>query len=76
MRELVPDKFTSIEQSLVGQAGIILRLLANRPYSVGQCFFAAKSEIPYLTFDSLVLGLSFLYAAGLIQLRDGVLEVI
>lgn len=75
MIEVLPDKFTPIEQTLVGRSAMLMILLTARSFTIGGLFAAAKEQMRPLTFETFAASLSFLYAADLIEYRDGLLGV-
>jgi hypothetical protein len=73
--EILPDKFTPIEQTLVGRSAVLLALVSEKSYTVGGLFVAAKERMSPVTFETFAASLAFLYAADLIDHNDGILEV-
>jgi len=72
--ELLPDKFTPVEHSLIGEAAAILTRINERSASVGQLYLDHKSDSTVATFDSFAGSLTFLYAAGLVEYSDHIVR--
>lgn len=66
MNEIFPDKFTPLERTVVGEAAVLLELLAQRSVSVGQLYVEFRQAAPSSTYDSFVAALTLLYGAGVI----------
>lgn len=75
MVEILPDKFTPIDQTLVGRSAVLLVLVSDRNYTVGSLFAAAKERMNPLTFETFAASLTFLYGADLIEYNNGTLGV-
>lgn len=71
MTQLLPDKFVPLRQSLIGQGAEVLTALQDRTEAVGALFIESRQRLPHLTYDSFVLTLDLLYAAGRISLTNG-----
>jgi hypothetical protein len=72
--ELLPDKFTSVEDSIVGHAARLFGALAPGPLSVGALYVATRRLERRLTFDSFADAAAFLYGAGAIDYVDGLVR--
>ena len=70
MADLLPDKFTRAENTIAGQAAAILGLLEESE-SVASLYVRARQGRLEITYDAFSAALCFLYAAGLVDYRDG-----
>lgn len=75
MNEVLPDKFTPTRQTVVGQAAQLASLLQDSNASVARLFASLKTSDPGITFDSFVTALTFLYGAGAVEYRDGIVRL-
>ena len=75
MLEILPDKFTPIDQTLMGRSAAILIVLSEKSYTVSGLYFVVKERIDLLTFESFSVSLAFLYAAELIDYNNKILGV-
>ncbi len=73
MTQLLPDKFVPLRQSLIGQGAEVLTVLQDRTEAVAALFVQSRQRLPHLTYDSFVLTLDLLYAAGRITLTNGLI---
>jgi hypothetical protein len=71
---LLPDKYVSVERSLLGQAATILRARTKDHQTVSELWVGLSRENPAWTFGRFALALSLLFAFGLVTLDDGVLN--
>lgn len=72
MLEPLPDKFTPVDQTVVGQASELLVILGGGSCSVGQLFARHKEQRTTTTFDSFVDATTFLFAGGAVRYNDGI----
>lgn len=75
MNESIPDKFTSIERTVVGEASLLLLSLKDAPMSVGRVYLAHRERLSTSTYDSFSAALTFLYGAGVINYENGLVSV-
>lgn len=75
MLEIIPDKFTPVSGTVVGQASALLAFIALEQRSVGQLFVESKRSGPTQNFDDFATALTFLFGAGLIKYQDGILRL-
>ncbi|WP_395639420.1 ABC-three component system middle component 6 [Pseudolysinimonas sp.] len=75
MNEILPDKFTPARQTVVGQASFIASQLQNKNMTIAQLFSEFKQADSGATFDSFVTALTFLYGAGALDYRDGIVRL-
>lgn len=69
---LLPDKYVSVERSVLGQAAKILNHRAP-DRTVSELWSALVSEDSSWTFDRFALALSLLFGLGVVDLQNGVL---
>lgn len=72
--EILPDKFTSVSETLVGHAAFLLSHLAENE-TVSGLYTRVKSIRPEMRFETIAMALTFLYAAGIVSYEDGILKV-
>lgn len=75
MPELFPDKFTPVEQTIVGEAALLITVLESGSQSVGQAYLAYKAAVSTGTFESFAMALAFLYAAGAVEQDNQMLRI-
>lgn len=75
MSEIFPDKFTPVEQTIVGQAAALISLLGERSISIGQLYIEYKLMTSSTTFDSFAAALTFLYGAGVLDYQNQIVSV-
>lgn len=69
---LLPDKYVTVERSILGQAAIILNHReADR--TVSELWSALVTEDSSWTFDRFATALSLLFGLGVVALDNGVL---
>jgi hypothetical protein len=73
--EILPDKFTPIDQTLVGRSAMLLAVLSEESYTVSGLFAAVKVRMNPITFETFAASLTFLYAADLIFQKNETLGV-
>ena len=71
---IVPDKYTTIEGSLIGLGAQLAQLLET-PASVSTLWTRFKRLEPGETFERYVAALDVLYAGGLIDLETNSMRV-
>lgn len=76
MTEMLPDKFTPLARTVVGEAASLIALLQERNLTVGQLFLAHREVLPLSTYDSFAAALTFLYAAGIIDVRGQIVRIL
>jgi hypothetical protein len=64
---VLPDKFMTEAQSLVGHGAILLSLLDRQALPVAQLFIEARERIEHLSYDAFVYALDALYAIGAVD---------
>lgn len=70
MSEFIPDKFTPLERTVVGEAAALLALIADRSMSVGQLYVERRQSAVASTYDTFVAALTLLYGAGALEYQD------
>lgn len=75
MIEILPDKFTPIDQTLVGRSALLLEVVSEKSYTVSGLFAVAKERMNPITFETFAAALTFLYAAEMIDQNNGILGV-
>lgn len=69
---LLPDKYVTVERSLLGQAAVILKHReADR--TVSELWAALVADDSSWTFDRFATALSLLFGLGVVALQNGVL---
>lgn len=68
---ILPTKHLQPERSLLNQGAFLLSRL-TQPQTVNALWAAARETPGVRSFDQFCLGLSFLFAIGLIRMDDGV----
>ncbi|MEO7148076.1 MAG: hypothetical protein ABIW81_08440 [Terrimesophilobacter sp.] len=74
MSEVYPDKFTPVEQTVVGEAASLLLSLGQRSLTIGRLFLEHKQAVPTATYDSFVTALTLLYGAVVLDYNDQILR--
>lgn len=69
---LLPDKYVSVERSLLGQSARILRHRAP-DRTVSELWAAVSADDDTWTFDRFALALTLLFAMGAVSLQQGIL---
>lgn len=76
MSEIFPSKFTPVERTIVGEAAVLLRLLAGRSVSIGQLYAEHRqSADASSTYDSFAAALTLLYGAGVLTYNDQIVRL-
>lgn len=70
---ILPSKHISINKSLLGVGGILLRHL-NKPNTVTTLWNTVRSHPDIATFERFILTLDFLYTIGAIEMKDGLIR--
>jgi len=70
---ILPTKHISLNQSLIGLGALLLKKL-DRPRTVSGLWRKVRLVPEVGTFQRFVISLDFLYALGLIQFRNGLLN--
>ena len=70
---ILPTKHISLNQSLIGLGALLLKKL-DRPRTVSGLWRKVRLIPEVGTFQRFVISLDFLYALGLIQFRNGLLN--
>lgn len=76
MPDVLPDKFTPIARTIVGESALLLNVLGGGQASVGTLFTSYKSARPTATFDRFATCVTFLYAAGVIDMTDQTVRMV
>ncbi len=75
MSEFFPDKFTSLERTIVGQAAALVALLDGHSLSVGQLYVEYRRTSAAATYGSFAAALTLLYGAGVLDHEDQMVRV-
>lgn len=67
MIAVLPDKFVTEAQSLIGHGAILLSLLDGHALPVAQLFIEARERIEHLSYDAFVYALDALFAIGAVD---------
>lgn len=67
---ILPTKHLQLDRSLLIQGSGLLETL-RQPQTVNRLWSVAREETGLRSFDEFCLGLSFLFAIGLIEFDDG-----
>lgn len=70
---ILPDKYISVDNSLLGVGAIIIKYL-NQPRTVTSLWSDLSKISEVSTFERFVLGLNLLYMIGAIELKEGLLQ--
>ncbi|MEU4840062.1 ABC-three component system middle component 6 [Nocardia testacea] len=69
---LLPDKYVSVDRSLLGQSAKILRARGEEQ-TVSELWSLVSESDHSWTFDRFALALSLLFALGSVELKNGIL---
>lgn len=76
---ILPSKFLPADRSLVFIGGEALVVIKDGPRSVSEVWEGVRARRKLagrgLTFDWFTLALTFLFATGVVELRDGLLAI-
>ncbi|WP_252925078.1 ABC-three component system middle component 6 [Aliihoeflea sp. 40Bstr573] len=76
---ILPDKFLPAERSLMFIGGEALREIKHGPRTVSEVWEGVRASRRArglaIGFDWFTLALTFLFAAGMVEIRDGLLHV-
>ena len=68
---ILPTKHLQPDRSLLSQGAFLISRL-SQPQTVNALWAAARETSGVRSFDQFCLGLSFLFAIGLVRVEDGV----
>lgn len=74
MAELLPDKFTPVEHTILGEAASLVTRLNEGSASIGQIYVDHKVRHKSATFDSFAAALTFLYTAGVVEYTNNIVR--
>ncbi len=70
---ILPSKHISQEQSLLGVGAVVLREI-RYARTVSSLWESVRTRPPVGTFQRFILALDLLYMAGLLELREGLVD--
>lgn len=70
---LLPDKYVTVERSLLGQAALILRRRTS-DQTISELWASLVSSDHDWTFERFALALTLLFGLGAVRLRNGILD--
>lgn len=77
---ILPSKFLPTERSLVFIGGEALVMIKDGPRSVSEVWEGVRARHraagQTLAYDWFTLALTYLYAVGIVEMRDGLLSVV
>jgi hypothetical protein len=71
--EYLPSKLTPVTDTVLGYGALLLETLGSEGRTPGQLWIQIRSAVPSLSYTDFVDALTLLFAAGLVDERNGMI---